>query len=62
MTIEEALKWADVFGPIQDDPPGGDGPALMALAAEVRRLRRGEFICQRCYLRKDGEHDGEPGF
>ena len=39
MTLAEALKWADTFGPLQSDPPDGDAPALMALAAEVRRLR-----------------------
>lgn len=39
MTCDEALKWADVFGPIQSDPPTGDAPALLTLAAEVRRLR-----------------------
>lgn len=39
MTLEEALQWADTFGPIQSDPPGGDAPALLTLAAEVRRLR-----------------------
>lgn len=38
-TTEEALKWADTFGPIQSDPPNGDGPALEALAKEVRKLR-----------------------
>ena len=39
MTLEEALQWADTFGPIQSDPPGGDAPALLTLAAEVRRLQ-----------------------
>lgn len=61
MTLDEALKWADVFGPIQDDPPTGDGPALMVLAEEVRRLRRGEFICQRCLLRNNSDYE-EPTF
>lgn len=37
--LDEALTWADTFGSVQDDPPDGDGPALEALAAEVRRLR-----------------------
>lgn len=40
MTLEEALKWADTFGPLQSDPPDGDAPALMVLAEEVRRLRQ----------------------
>lgn len=39
MTLEEALQWADVFGPLQSIPPDGDGPALLTLAAEVRRLQ-----------------------
>ena len=38
MTLEEAMKWADTFGSLQCYPPDGDAPALMALAAEVRRL------------------------
>jgi hypothetical protein len=40
MTLEEALDWADKWGPLQSDPPCGDGPALLRLAAEVRRLRQ----------------------
>jgi hypothetical protein len=38
MTFYEALEWADNWGPLQTNPPSGDGPALLALAAEVRRL------------------------
>ncbi len=37
MTLDEALEWADTFGSMQTSPPDGDAPALMALAAEVRR-------------------------
>ena len=44
MSIEEALKWADTFGSIQSDPPTGDGPALLTLAKEVRRLRSGSVV------------------
>lgn len=33
-----------------------------ALLLENEKLRRGEFICQRCGLRKDGEHDVKPDF
>ena len=36
MTLDEALKWADVFGSWQ--PPDGNSVALFALATEVRRL------------------------
>ena len=35
---------------------------LAAAEARVERLLRGEFICQKCGLRKDGEHDGKPDF
>lgn len=30
--------------------------------AEVERLRRGEFICQKCGLRKDGEQSAKGEF
>lgn len=62
MTLEEALKWADNWGPLQSDPPNGDAPALLRLAGEVRRLQRGEFICQKCGLRKDSEHEAAHDF
>lgn len=43
----------------QDHEPDG-WPAvkmrqISALCDEIESLRRGEFICQRCGLRKDGE-------
>ncbi len=41
------MKWADTFGPIQSDPPTGDAPALLALAAEVRRLRARDEVWER---------------
>lgn len=31
------------------------------LEQEIERLRRGEFICQRCMLRKDSESSGDHG-
>ena len=34
----------------------------LGMATEIEKLRKGEFICQRCRLRKDGEHDGKPAF
>ena len=36
--------------------------ALTAAADEIEKLRRGEFICQRCGLRKDGERSTEHEF
>ena len=38
MSVADALVWADNWGPLQSEPPDGDAPALMALAAEVRLL------------------------
>ena len=35
---------------------------LAKFAAENAALRRGEFICQRCSLRKDSEHDTKHEF
>ena len=40
MKLEEDLKWANTFGPLQSDPPNGDALALLTLAAAVRRLQR----------------------
>lgn len=34
----------------------------LALASYIDKLKRGEFICQKCGLRKDGEHDYEYDF
>lgn len=36
--------------------------ALGALVRERDELLRGEFICRRCYLRKDSEPHGNPDF
>jgi recombinational DNA repair protein (RecF pathway) len=30
----------------------------LGMASHIDKLRRGEFICQQCGLRKDGEHEG----
>lgn len=30
---------------------------IAMLEAEIEALKRGEFICSRCHLRKDGESD-----
>jgi len=35
---------------------------LRKLAREIEKLRKGEYICRRCGLRKDGEHDSKPDF
>ena len=35
--------------------------AVTPLLAEIERLKRGEFICNKCYLRKDAEV-GTPDF
>lgn len=51
MEVEQALKLADTWGPIPSCPPNGDAQALMALAAEVRKLREerdAAFAMSRC--------------
>lgn len=30
----------------------------LGMATHIEKLQRGEFICKRCGLRKDGEHSG----
>lgn len=37
--------------------PGDDGQLLQEAIAEIERLRRGEFICTKCGLRKNSEHE-----
>lgn len=34
----------------------------LGMATEIEKLRKGEFICQRCGIRKDSENDGKPDF
>lgn len=34
----------------------------LGMAAEIEKLRKGEFICHRCGLRKDAEHGQRPDF
>ena len=34
----------------------------LGMANHIDKLRRGEFICNKCSLRKDGEHNGECAF
>ena len=34
----------------------------LGMATEIEKLRKGEFICRKCGLRKDCEHDGKPDF
>lgn len=34
----------------------------LGMAAHIDKLRRGEFICQKCALRKDGENEGAHEF
>jgi hypothetical protein len=57
MTADEALDLSDewIRGMTIHEGTQGWRIACATLAQEVRRLRRGEFICQKCGLRKDGE-------
>ena len=48
-TADEALKWADTWGAVEDVAPIGDQMALDALAREVRALRAGLERLARMY-------------
>lgn len=58
MTTDEAIEFADEWAKCATFYEGAMGWRVVCklLADEVRRLRRGEFICKRCSLRKDDEH------
>jgi len=65
MSIEDALKWADLFGSVNSAPPEKATPALTALAAEVRRLQAKDEL-NSAYMRRramnpkmGGEHQCE---
>lgn len=34
----------------------------LGMASHIDKLQRGEFICRRCGIRKDGEHDEAVAF
>lgn len=59
MTIDECLEFADEWSYGMTIHEGSQGwrVVCMLLADEVRKLRKGEFICQKCGIRKNGEHD-----
>jgi hypothetical protein len=59
MTIDEAIAFADEWSrglTIHEDSQGWRVVCIL-LADEVRNLQRGEFICRKCGLRKDDEHE-----
>lgn len=59
MTVDEAIAFADEWsrGTTYHEDSQGWRVVCMLLADEVRNMRRGEFICQKCGLRKDDEHE-----
>lgn len=59
MTIEEALEFSDTWirGMTIHEDSQGWRVVCMILAEEVRKMRRGEFICSKCHLRKDSDHE-----
>ena len=59
MSIDDAIAFADEWSrgmTIHEDSQGWR-VVCMLLAEEVRSLRKGEFICKKCGLRKDDEHE-----
>lgn len=59
-TLKQYQRWRRGEEDWSPDERGPDpkelGRVIDATIAEVERLRKGEFICQRCGLRKDDEH------
>ena len=58
MTIDEAIAFADEWSrgmTIHEDSQGWR-VVCMLLAEEVRNLRKWEYVCKKCGLRKDDEH------
>jgi len=48
----------EVFDGSSSDP----GSMVVRLTRQLDSLRRGEFMCAKCGLRKDSEHSGGPEF
>ena len=55
-TKEQRLEWAK-FVISSDSEPDNIGTAAHVVLAELERFEKGEFICGKCGLRKDGEHE-----
>lgn len=56
--LDEYERWA--WGPerlIEVDPGHFE-----VLVQEIRAMKRGEFVCKKCGLRKDAEHEDDCGF
>jgi hypothetical protein len=52
--VERIIRTVKAWNP--ESPPSGTYQKwALALVNEIERLRRGEFICSRCGIRKDGE-------
>jgi hypothetical protein len=64
MSIEEALEFADTWAKGCTFHEGSQGwrVVCLLLAEEVRKLRKGEFICTSCSLRKNSEWTTEHEF
>lgn len=45
----------DKLRQLTQSPGGVPSRWVRMMAAEILRLRRGEFICERCGIRKNGE-------
>lgn len=62
MTVEEALVWVTQNTTKEALHRLRSRQVAKVLSDEVLRLMRGEYICRKCGLRKDSEHDGKPDF
>ena len=54
-TVDEALKWADTWGPTDGEPPTGDQLALAALSRAVRAAAAELASMRTCFEAADRE-------
>lgn len=54
--LKQRLEWAR-FVISSDAEPDNIGTAAHVVLAELEKLEKGEFICNKCGLRKDDEHE-----
>ena len=59
MTVDKALEMADYWtqGTTFHEDSSGPNAVMVILAEEIRKLRKGEFICDKCGIRKDDEFE-----
>lgn len=55
MTPETDLELVTMAANLNAETVRNQQQEIIRLSNEIARLKRGEFICSRCHLRKEGE-------